>query len=171
MNKIIDFLEDLSSNYDCDEDAHRYNTRCFVCEAQKLLNKTKVDGKPFISGKAIVSKGKPFISGEAIDFSVKNYVIKSDGKPFITENAKVSEGKPFISGKAMDFSVKNYVIKSEGANGTITFIVCATSKQEALDAILNDKEKAKYYCGSFLVENADIEELELYEGMIYCSEV
>ena len=136
MNKIIDFLEDLSSNYDCDEDAHRYNTRCFVCEAQKLLNKTKVDGRPFISGKAIVSKGKPFIVG-----------------------------------KAIDFSVKNYVIKSEGSHGTITFFVCATSKQEALDAILSDKEKAKYYWGSYLVENADIEELELYEGMVYCSEV
>lgn len=32
-------LRDIATNYDCDEDAHRYNTPCRECEAKKALNK------------------------------------------------------------------------------------------------------------------------------------
>lgn len=33
------FIETISSDFDCDSDAHRYNTFCRCCEAEKLLNK------------------------------------------------------------------------------------------------------------------------------------
>jgi len=37
LKEILFFLKDVANNYDCDEDAHKYNTRCRSCEAQKLL--------------------------------------------------------------------------------------------------------------------------------------
>lgn len=33
-----DFLRDVATNYDHDSDAHKYGTRCRVCEAEKLLS-------------------------------------------------------------------------------------------------------------------------------------
>lgn len=31
-------IKDIATNYDHDEDAHKYNTRCRQCEAQKILD-------------------------------------------------------------------------------------------------------------------------------------
>jgi hypothetical protein len=31
------FIRDVATNYDHDEDAHKYGTRCRKCEAAKLL--------------------------------------------------------------------------------------------------------------------------------------
>lgn len=47
MDDIAYFLYDISSNYDHDADAHRYGTRCRVCQAEKLLLalKDKLKGK------------------------------------------------------------------------------------------------------------------------------
>lgn len=35
-------LLDISSNYDCDEDAHKYSTPCFVCRSNQVLELSKV---------------------------------------------------------------------------------------------------------------------------------
>jgi hypothetical protein len=35
------FLYDIAEGYDCDSDAHRYNTRCRKCEADKLRDLIK----------------------------------------------------------------------------------------------------------------------------------
>jgi hypothetical protein len=47
MDEIAYFLYDISSNYDHDNDAHKYRTRCRACEAEKLLLalKDKLKGK------------------------------------------------------------------------------------------------------------------------------
>jgi hypothetical protein len=37
LEKFQDFARDIRDNYDCDNDAHRYNTRCRCCEAEKLI--------------------------------------------------------------------------------------------------------------------------------------
>lgn len=38
------FIRNISTGFDCDEDAHRYKTYCRCCEAEKLLAKLK--GEP-----------------------------------------------------------------------------------------------------------------------------
>lgn len=35
--KLLAFIGDIGTNWDCDEDAHRYNATCRSCEAQKLM--------------------------------------------------------------------------------------------------------------------------------------
>lgn len=35
------FIRDLRDNHDHDEDAHRYKTYCYVCEAEKLIGVKK----------------------------------------------------------------------------------------------------------------------------------
>jgi hypothetical protein len=37
--QLEDFVRDCRDNHDHREDAHKYNTPCFVCEAEKLLPK------------------------------------------------------------------------------------------------------------------------------------
>lgn len=34
--EILKFSHDIASNWDHDDDAHRYNTSCFVCMAEKM---------------------------------------------------------------------------------------------------------------------------------------
>lgn len=34
---ILDFIRDMATNYDCDGDAHKYSTKCRVCEAREIL--------------------------------------------------------------------------------------------------------------------------------------
>jgi len=41
INELLDFVKDIQDNYDCDSDAHKYDTRCRTCEAEKLLQKFK----------------------------------------------------------------------------------------------------------------------------------
>lgn len=36
--RLKEFIKDINENWDCDIDAHRYNTICRACEAGKLLN-------------------------------------------------------------------------------------------------------------------------------------
>ena len=50
--EFLDFIKDIESNYDCDEDAHTYNTRCRCCEAKKLILKyeTKEEEKKHLTG-------------------------------------------------------------------------------------------------------------------------
>lgn len=37
--ELVRFAHDLSVNWDHDEDAHRYNTLCFVCMAEEMESK------------------------------------------------------------------------------------------------------------------------------------
>ena len=37
-DKLREFARDIRDNWDCDNDSHRYNTRCRACEAKKILN-------------------------------------------------------------------------------------------------------------------------------------
>ena len=39
LKELIEALEDIHSNYDCDEDAHKYRTRCRRCTAEAALAK------------------------------------------------------------------------------------------------------------------------------------
>jgi len=39
--ELMKFIKDVADNYNCDQDAHKYGTRCRECEAQKLVNKFK----------------------------------------------------------------------------------------------------------------------------------
>jgi len=41
IKPLIDFIKDCESNWDCDEDSHRYNTPCRICEAQKVMEQFK----------------------------------------------------------------------------------------------------------------------------------
>jgi len=41
IKPLIDFIKDCEFNWDCDEDSHRYNTPCRVCEAQKVIEQFK----------------------------------------------------------------------------------------------------------------------------------
>jgi hypothetical protein len=34
--QLMEFVRDGHKNWDCDSDAHKYNTPCRVCEAEKL---------------------------------------------------------------------------------------------------------------------------------------
>jgi len=43
IKKLEEFARDVSSNYDCDSDAHKYGTICRQCEALKVLTKEIVD--------------------------------------------------------------------------------------------------------------------------------
>lgn len=38
---LLDFARDVASNYDHDEDAHKYGTRCRECEAEKVISKAE----------------------------------------------------------------------------------------------------------------------------------
>jgi hypothetical protein len=38
LEELEDFVRDCRDNWDCDEDAHKYNTICRCCEAKKLLS-------------------------------------------------------------------------------------------------------------------------------------
>ncbi len=38
---LIDFVEDCATNWDCDNDSHKYNTPYRMCEAEKVLNNLK----------------------------------------------------------------------------------------------------------------------------------
>lgn len=37
IKKQVDFIRDIATNWDCDQDSHTYNTPCRKCEAIKLL--------------------------------------------------------------------------------------------------------------------------------------
>lgn len=37
FDALQEFARDIRDNWDCDEDAHRYGTRCRCCEAEKIL--------------------------------------------------------------------------------------------------------------------------------------
>ena len=41
VKSLLNFINDCASNWDCDNDAHRYNTPCRMCEAQKVLQQFK----------------------------------------------------------------------------------------------------------------------------------
>jgi hypothetical protein len=41
VKKLKRFADDISSNYDCDGDGHRYSTYCRKCDAKKVLEETK----------------------------------------------------------------------------------------------------------------------------------
>lgn len=41
IKPLIEFIKDCESNWDCDSDAHKYNTVCRVCKAQKVLEQFK----------------------------------------------------------------------------------------------------------------------------------
>ena len=34
-----EFIEDIRSNHDHDEDAHRYRNKCYVCDAERLVGR------------------------------------------------------------------------------------------------------------------------------------
>lgn len=36
------FVYDCASNFDCDLDAHRYDTTCRACDAQELLDQHRI---------------------------------------------------------------------------------------------------------------------------------
>ena len=38
-DRLRDFIRNVADNYDCDEDAHTYNTGCRVCDARAILDK------------------------------------------------------------------------------------------------------------------------------------
>jgi len=38
IKPLLSFLREIKDNWDCDEDAHRYNTTCRCCNAEKTLN-------------------------------------------------------------------------------------------------------------------------------------
>jgi hypothetical protein len=38
---LIDFVKDCANNWDCDNDSHKYNTPCRMCDAQKVLEQFK----------------------------------------------------------------------------------------------------------------------------------
>jgi hypothetical protein len=38
---LIDFVKDCATNWDCDNDSHKYNTPCRMCDAQKVLEQFK----------------------------------------------------------------------------------------------------------------------------------
>ena len=37
LRKVMEFVRDVATNWDHDEDAHKYGTLCRVCEAEELL--------------------------------------------------------------------------------------------------------------------------------------
>jgi hypothetical protein len=37
IDELEAFVKNIASNYDCDEDAHKYNTPCRCCDAKALL--------------------------------------------------------------------------------------------------------------------------------------
>jgi hypothetical protein len=37
FEELKELARDINENYDCDFDAHRYNTSCRACEAGKIL--------------------------------------------------------------------------------------------------------------------------------------
>jgi len=41
--EIIQFIDDIATNYDHREDAHKYNTPCFVCDAEELVTKLNIN--------------------------------------------------------------------------------------------------------------------------------
>ena len=40
--EIVQLIYSLATNYDHNEDAHKYNTRCFVCDAEELVTKLNI---------------------------------------------------------------------------------------------------------------------------------
>lgn len=45
VKELVEFARDCAKNWDCDSDAHRYNTLCRKCEAQKLYDIYKNQNK------------------------------------------------------------------------------------------------------------------------------
>lgn len=39
--ELLEFVKECYRSWDCDEDAHKYNTLCRSCEAEKLYFKYK----------------------------------------------------------------------------------------------------------------------------------
>lgn len=39
IRDLMDFTRNIETNYDCDGDAHKYNTNCRACAARKLREK------------------------------------------------------------------------------------------------------------------------------------
>ena len=39
--ELLEHCRDLSVNHDCDSDAHKYGTSCYVCESKRLYDKHK----------------------------------------------------------------------------------------------------------------------------------
>jgi hypothetical protein len=47
LQEMATFVASCATNYDCDDDAHRYNTQCRVCDAWKLIGGKGIDqGSP-----------------------------------------------------------------------------------------------------------------------------
>lgn len=44
-NRLIAFVKNIYSNFDCDEDGHKYNTYCRCCDAMKLLSGLGIEVK------------------------------------------------------------------------------------------------------------------------------
>ena len=42
LKKLRAFARDVANNFDCDEDAHKYNTTCRACAAHNLLEETEL---------------------------------------------------------------------------------------------------------------------------------
>lgn len=53
---VESFIQNIATGFDCDSDAHKYNTYCRCCEAQKLLEKLK-GGPDCRIGNPCYSKG------------------------------------------------------------------------------------------------------------------
>ena len=41
FDEICDFIRSCHTGYDCDEDSHRYNSLCRVCEAGEVIKKLR----------------------------------------------------------------------------------------------------------------------------------
>lgn len=39
LKLCVQLLKSIRDNYDCDEDAHRYNTPCRCCDARALIDR------------------------------------------------------------------------------------------------------------------------------------
>lgn len=48
IKKLLEYVEDIYKNYDCREDAHRYDTPCYVCDAEKLYNEIIKEQEPYL---------------------------------------------------------------------------------------------------------------------------
>jgi hypothetical protein len=42
ITPLLVFIKDIATNWDCDSDAHRYNTTCRACEATKILEQNPI---------------------------------------------------------------------------------------------------------------------------------
>jgi hypothetical protein len=85
--ELYEFARDCSANWDCDNDGHKYDTPCRMCDAKKLLKQTEWE---VVIEMEVVSD---FDSRAEIDGQVfstnKKQVPKLDANGFITLKRKV----------------------------------------------------------------------------------